>query len=321
MITPIFKKLFYAVAAAAGLSVAAGPMAAQDAGYVSPRIATSFNNQALVEIFSASCSAQAQRRAGQVKRVMLPHGTAPDFKDQGAAFVIESPRFTERHKRAAEALVASVPPQARALAFNEGGVFVLPLYGTAEAVPARRAHSGGYITPGLYLSPERRLYVAFMLAGNVRRGADGRFVGSDFYEAAFHRPRIMNHEKGHMVDDLLGNHSRTGRGRLTNRPDFRAAFTQDLARMQRTGDILNNPYYMPASMGGQHRTDLAVRREVFAELWTEASGYGWNRLSHYCPETYSVVSQIYSHLETIYKTHGTPCIYEKNGTATAPAFS
>ncbi len=292
------RKLFYATMAATGLSA----MTATAAPVVN--VASSFDNNALAARLGASCTTQERQRAQRVRG--------------GMAFVIESRHFDAQMRADANALFAKIPKHTKALAFNEGGAFVWPRYGLAEAIPSRKNSRNGYITPGLYLEGERRLYLPFMIADNVTRNPD------HFFEMPARRERLMNHEGGHMIDDLIGNYSYASRsrgadGRLTDRRDYKDAIVRDQALIrEKRRNVKPVSRYMPVSLGGDpDNTEQLVRREVFAELWAESSGYLSTGLSRYYPETFKVVKGIYDHLQTLHQTKGMPCTYEKNGRATA----
>ena len=297
------QKSFSAIMAATGLAVS---MVAQ-AGDVGD----SFNNQALSERLGASCPTQGAQRARLVRQ--LPAGTdpAPAFKNKGLTFVIESQQFDQRMKAEADVLFTKVPEHTKALAFNEGGVFVWSRYGLAESLPSRKNSMNGYIIPGLYLADQKRLYLTFMLAG----------LDKKFYEEPARRTRIINHEAGHMMDDMLGNYSHyNGRqqadGRLTDRRDYNDALNRDTKRMrQQKTDVTAFSYYAAGSIGGDHNDQQRLRREVFAELWAESSGYGGSGLSKHYPDTYRLVKGFYDHLADTYQAGGPRCVYKKDGSA------
>lgn len=282
------------------------------------QISHSFNNQAIIDRLSSSCTAQEHYRRGKVRPVMSPRNMSPAYKNQDSAFVILSPAYTDAQRAEAERLPSSIPSQVRAFLYNEGGTIVLPRNGLAEAILSRRGQARGYVTPGLYKSAEQRVYLPFMIKLRQENGGYSPFIPN-----SFHWKRLLNHETGHAIDDLLGNYLNRNAGRLTNRPDIRAAIDSDLAFSRRNGmDIDWRIHYFPHSHGGEHngRTQL-LRREVFAELWAEASGHGSSGLSRYYPQTFRIVEGIHDHLEALYKRHGTPCIYENDGRTVSPVFS
>jgi|GEM_PF-5726278 len=303
------KKSFSAMMAATGLTVT---MAAQ-----ADDIGNSFNRQGLSDRLHASCAVQEAQRERLVRK--LPAGTdpAPAFRNKGITFVIESPHFDQNMKADADVLFAKIPEHTKSLAFNEGGVFVWSRYGLAESLPSRKNNINGYIIPGLYLPDQKRLYLTFMLAGLDRK----------FYAEPARRTRIANHEAGHMMDDMLGNYSHyKGRqqadGRLTDRRDYKDALNRDTKRMrQQNTDVTAFSYYAAGSIGGDHNDQQRLRREVFAELWAESSGYGGSGLSKHYPDTYSLVKGFYDHLADTYKASDPRCVYKKDGSAVPVATS
>jgi hypothetical protein len=119
-----------------------------------------------------------------------------------------------------------------------------------------------------------------------------------------------------MIDDLLGNYLNRNAGRLTDRADIRAAMDRDLDFSRRNNmDIGWRRHYFPNSHGGKHGNNTQLlRREAFAELWSEASGHKFTKLSSYYPETYQIVEGIYEHLESLYKNHRLTGFFLKYGT-------
>lgn len=292
-------------------------------------LAPTFNVPALQSEMALSCTDQQALRA---KNMLAPHfpGTPPDFQNASAALAINSPVLRPAQLKTAHELLASVPEHVRAYGYRGGATYIFVRRGIVEAVPALRQDAGSYSDSGLYMAVERRLYVPFE-KGHVQTGPDGKLFAR--YWGVSHREpfRIVNHESGHMIDDLVGDFSRDALGddndhRLSNRPDFTAAYNADLRRI--TGpdnplsskEIFRLAYYLPTEfeghkIGGARDTPNRARREVFAELWAEVQGYGSNRLSTAFPDAYIVMKEINDFLKDLHNRRPVLCTYGADGTA------
>lgn len=292
-------------------------------------IAATFNVPAMQAQMALSCADQQALRG---KNMLPPHfpGTPPDFENTSAALAINSPNLRPAQLKTAHELLASVPDHVRAYGYRAGATYIFVRRGVIEAVPALKQDRSSYSDSGLYMAVERRLYVPFE-KGHVQTGPDGKIFAR--YWGVSHREpfRIVNHESGHMIDDLVGDFSTNALGddndmRLSNRPDFMAAYEADLRRL--TGDqppvtkeeIERLGYYLPVSfegrpLGGVRDTANRARREVFAELWAEAQGYDANRLSKAFPDTYIVMQKINDFLKDLHERRPVRCAYGADGMA------
>lgn len=302
-------KLFYA--AVAGLGMASAQ--ATD-------LAASFDHHALGQRLDASCTVQEMQRRAAIIPVTSGLDPAPEYRTKGLTFVMQSAHFDAKMHARADKIYATIPHHTKALTYNDGGVFVWSRYGLAESLPSRKHAANGYTTPGLYLEYERRLYFPFMLA-DVRKNKNGTYRPLGFYEEPTRGVRIANHETGHMVDDILGNYSfengaARADGRLTDRRDYRAAIAEDLRHIRGTKpDVVALDYYMPIRIGGKQDEGQRLRREVFAELWAEASGQGGSNLSRHYPRTYAIVKSYFDYLKAVTVAGGVSCDYRKDGRA------
>lgn len=302
-------KIFCAAVAGLGLS------AVQAAD-----LAATFDHAGLSKRLGASCAVQEMQRRAAIIPVTSGLDPAPEYRTKGLTYVMQSAHFDAKMHARADKIYATIPHHTRALTYNDGGVFVWSRYGLAESLPSRKNAANGYTTPGLYLEYERRLYFPFMLA-DVRKNKNGTYRSIGFYEEPARGVRIANHETGHMVDDILGNYSfeqsgTRAEGRLTDRRDYRTAIADDLRHIRGTKpDVVALDYYMPIRIGGKQDEGQRLRREVFAELWAEASGQGGSNLSRHYPRAYGVVKSYFDYLKSVYEAGGSACDYRKDGRA------
>ncbi len=275
------------------------------AGRAEADIAATFDMDELSHDYALDCGAQAAMRLRSLQPPFFD-GRPEAFKNDTATLVIYSPYLTPEQRKSAEALFASVPAYALPLVWRGGGTYVFTRRGIVEAVPALAVETDWFNDLGLYMEVERRLYVPFEKAEGLRRKPDGTFGAQRWVQTGRDQFRAVNHETGHMIDSLLGRYSKgsaaaDGRTRLSNRPDYTAAFTRDLARLASASRpvpierIRKLGYYMPRSYKGFRlgiQEDQRARREVFAELWAEAHGHDKNHLSQAYPDTFAVVKTI-----------------------------
>ena len=218
----------------------------------------------------------------------------------------------------------------RAYGYRGGAVYTFTRRGIVEAVPALRDEASYYSDAGLYMAVQRTVFVPFE-KGRVLKDGNGKLYAR-FWQPSQREPfRIVNHESGHMIDDLVGDFSRDSLGtdgdhRLSNRADFLAAYEADLRRL--TGpqnrvpraEITRMGYYLPQAfegknLGGLRDTPDRARREVFAELWAEVHGYKSNRLSTAFPDAYIVVKEINDFLKDLHDKRPVRCVYGADGRA------
>jgi hypothetical protein len=265
-------------------------------------IADTFNMKELARSYSMSCEEQAARRHANLAPPYFP-GRPREFLNPSDALVIYSPHLTAEQRETAEKLVASLPVYALPIAWRGGAVYVFARRSIVEAVPALAVERDWFGDFGLYMEVERRLYIPFEKGEGLRRKSDGAYAARRFVPSRREPFRIINHETGHMIDNMLGEYSLDSKGedgkfRLSNRPDYLAAVKADLARLASgrgpvtLARVHKLGYYMPRSFDGVRlgiQTDQRARREVFAELWAEVQGHNSNRLYEAYPDTFKVV--------------------------------
>lgn len=239
-------------------------------------------------------------------------GRPEEFANPWHALVVYSPHLTKQQRRTAEKLFASVPAYALPLAWRGGAVYVFTRKGLVEAVPALAVEREWFKDIGLFMEVERRLYMPFEKGEGLYRKRDGKYVAQRYVASAREPFRIINHETGHMIDSMLGAYSIDGIGddgkyRLSNRADFVAAFNADLTVLTSKAGPLTPAqikklgYYLPPMFDGRklgaQPTEQRARREVFAELWAEAHGYGKSKLNRAYPETFALVKSFIDFLK------------------------
>jgi hypothetical protein len=294
-----------------------------------PDIAGTFNTAALRQVSALSCGAQESMRQKNILPDYFP-GTPSGFVANGA-LVVYSPHFNGGQRQRAEKLFASVPDHVRAIAYRGGATYVFPRKGIVEAVPALTVDPSYFGDSGLYMAVARRLYIPFERGEGLTKQPDGTYKARRFVASQREPFRIVNHESGHMVDDMMGDYSLDALGddgdrRLSNRPDFRHALESDLRRLTAKNspvprsEVQRLGYYLPVAFEGRHIGGLRdtpdrARREVFAELWAEAQGYNSNRLSSAYPEAYKVVVEINAFLKDLHDSSPVQCTYTPDGHA------
>jgi hypothetical protein len=175
-----------------------------------------------------------------------------------------------------------------------------------EAVPALAVERDWFSDYGLYMEVERRLYVPFEKGEGLSWKRGRGYAARRWVPTRRDLFRVVNHETGHMIDEMLGAYSLNAKGedgqlRLSNRPDYLAATRADLSRLASEkrplglARIRKLGYYMPHDFNGVRlgiQTELRARREVFAELWAETQGYNSNKLYEAYPDTFRLVKTI-----------------------------
>ncbi len=264
-------------------------------------LAATFNMNDLLHTYNMSCAEQAALR----HRNILPehfHGRPQEFLNPSEALVIYSPALTREERQEAEKLYNSIPKYALPIAWRGGAVYVFTRRGIVEAVPALAIERDWFEDFGLYMEVERRMYVPFE-KGEGFDWRNGHMTAKRWVRSARDQFRVINHETGHMIDEMLGAYSygsleEDGQYRLSNRPDFQAAIRSDLARLASPrrpiplARIHKLGYYMPYKFNGVRlgiHDPQRARREVFAELWAEVQGYNLNKLYEAYPDSFKVV--------------------------------
>ena len=267
-------------------------------------IASTFNMAELSRSYAQSCDAQAAQRHGNILPPHFP-GQPPEFRNDSESLVLYSPHLTKAERHTAEQLVASIPAYALPIAWRGGAVYVFTRHAIVEAVPALAVEKDWFADFGLYMEVERRLYVPFEKGEGMtwKRGHRG-YIARRWVLSKRDQFRVINHETGHMIDELLGAYSADSKGadgqfRLSNRPDYLAATQSDLSRLTSRNSPLSIEkirklgYYMPPTFNGVRigvqPTEQRARREVFAELWAEVQGHNSNKLYIAYPDTFNVV--------------------------------
>lgn len=267
-------------------------------------MAATFNMAELSRSYALSCEDQAALRHGNI---LPPHfsGRPKEFLNESESLVVYSPSLTTEERQMAERLFASIPAYALPIAYRGGMVYVFTRHAIVEAVPALTVEKTWFEDFGVYMQVERRLYVPF----EKGEGLMWKWWGHRGYTArrwvrSQREPfRVINHETGHMIDEMLGAYSlgslgEDGQYRLSNRPDYLAATKSDLARLTSKDSPLSIEkihklgYYMPRRFNGVRlgiQDDQRAHREVFAELWAEVHGHDKNKLSIAYPEAFKVV--------------------------------
>jgi hypothetical protein len=287
-------------------------------------MAATFNVAALERNFPGTCDARTDLRRQNMRAPFLP-GTPGYFLPRGTEFVLESELLTRSEKDKAKLLFSVVPQHVKDLAYSQGAIYMMPRHGIAEPVPGLADDPGYYNDLGLYIALERRAYIPFENA-TVTQGKDGKITARNWRPTERDQTRMINHESGHMIDDLLGQYSNDATGangdkRLTNRPDFLAAFEADLRRIKRNHiDYGWRGYYFPKEykgikVGGMQEDEQRARREAFAEMWAEAQGYSDHNMSRYYPATFRIVKSYSDFLKAEARKQQAQCRYTMDGQA------
>ncbi|TAL28121.1 MAG: hypothetical protein EPN97_15320 [Alphaproteobacteria bacterium] len=266
-------------------------------------ITSTFNMADLSRSYAGNCDAQAAQRHANI---LPPHfsGRPAEFLNDSESLVVYSPYLTGPERKTAERLFASIPAYALPIAYRGGVVYVFTRRAIVEAVPALAVEKTWFEDYGVYMQVERRLYVPFEKGQGLtwKRGQHG-YTARRWAPTTRDQFRVINHETGHLIDEMLGVYSRDSLGedgqyRLSNRPDYRAATRADLARLTSSDSPLSIKkirklgYYMPRAFNGKRigiQDEQRARREVFAELWAEAHGHGKSKLFIAYPQAFAVV--------------------------------
>ena len=293
-------------------------------------LSPSFNVAAMQAQMALSCTDQQALRRSNMLPPYFP-GTPPAFENGAAAFVINSPHLRPGQLKTAKDLFPSVPEHVRGFGYRGGATYVFVRRGIVEAGPALREETAYFSDSGLYMAVDRRLFVPFEKGDALVKGADGKYTAKRWTVSHREPFRIVNHESGHMVADLVGDFSKDALGddndhRLSNRPDFVKAYEADLRRLTSRAnkvprsEIVRMGYYLPVAfegkpLGGQRDTPNRARREVFAELWAEVQGYDSNRLSTAFPDAYITIKEINDFLKDLHDRRAVRCTYGADGSA------
>lgn len=273
-------------------------------------LADTFNMKELSRDYALSCKDQAAMRHANLLPPYFP-GRPAAFLNERETLALYSPQLTAAERRNAEKLFASVPAYALPMAWRGGAVYVFVRHGIVEAVPALSVEDNWFQDYGLYMEVERRLYLPFEKGEGLHRKADGTYAARKWIVTKRDQFRVINHETGHMIDNMLGGYSLDAKGedgqfRLSNRPDYVAAVKADLARLASSKrqitlqKIHKLGYYMPVEFDGVRmgiQPEQRARREVFAELWAENQGYSSNKLSTAYPSAFNVVKRFAAFLK------------------------
>jgi len=302
-----------------GLLLSLLVMAASSHAQPKRDLSPGFDVAALQAQMALSC---AEQQALRQSNILPPSfiGTPPAFENPAAALVINSPHLRPAQIKTAKDLFPAVPEHVRAYAYRGGGTYVFVRRGVVEAVPALRDDISYFSYAGLYLAVDRRLFVPFEKGDALMISGDCKYVAKRWTPSHREQFRIVNHESGHMIDDLIGDFSADSLGddgdhRLSNRADFMKAYESDLRRLTGAGntvpqaEITRMGYYLPVEfegkrLGGVRDTPNRGRREVFAELWAEVQGYDSNRLSTAFPDAYITVKEINDFLKDLHDRRG-----------------
>jgi hypothetical protein len=289
------------------------------------QMAATFNVAALDANFPA-CDARQELRRHNMRATFVP-GTPDYFLPRGTQFAIDSPLFTRGQHNKSRALFNAVPQHVKDLAYSQGAIYMFPRHGIVEAVPALRDGddaTGYYNDLGLYIALDRRAYIPFETA-DIGTAQDGKPYAKSWAPSERDQAHMINHESGHMMDDLLGQYSHDATGsngdkRLTNRPDYLAAFGADLRELKRRGTSFGwRGYYFPEAyngvyIGGAQKDEQRARREAFAEMWAEAQGSNLYNLSRFYPRTFQVIKAYSAFLKAETQKHA-KCRYGMDGSA------
>ncbi len=283
---------------ALGVLLSAAPVRAQ-------AIDATFDLQNLRAVYALACADQEKMRA---RNIPPPHfaGRPQAFANPDNQLVIYSPDFTAQQRDLAGKLFASVPPYALTMAYRGGAVYVFTRRSIVEAVPGLAVEDSWFSDYGLYMAVEKRLYMPFEKGVNITRQRDGTYSARHYIPSQREPFRIVNHETGHLIDDLLGAYSRDstgtdGQSRLSNRADYQEALRHDfgdlLKRNMSAAQLQRLGYYLPYEyegmiLGGMQKSEQRARREIFAELWAETHGYDSNGLSRVYPRTFRLVGKM-----------------------------
>jgi hypothetical protein len=265
-------------------------------------MADTFNMALLSHDYALPCNDQAALRHANI---LPPHfsGRPAEFLNESESLALYSPHLTPSERKAAQKLFRSLPDYALPIAWRGGAVYVFVRRGIVEAVPALAYERDWFEDFGLYMQVERRMYIPFEKGENFKGAPHGKIAARRWVPTTRDQFRVINHETGHMIDEMLGAYSHDSKGddgqfRLSNRPDYLEATKSDLARLasnRRPIDIARIHklgYYMPHDFKGFRlgiQTEQRARREVFAELWAEVHGFNSNKLYEAYPDTYKVV--------------------------------
>jgi hypothetical protein len=313
------------VAAQGGRESSVKPLGAKASEISLIPVASSFDVSGLQALLSQDCETQAATRQKNIRR---HYRMSSEFDLVNAPLMVFSPHLrTFQHVRANK-LAYSLPQHAISFLYPMGGTFVFTRRGIVEALPVFEGDKDYYSDVGLYLAVQRSVYVPFEKAYNivVKQGR----VSPGYWGDSHRDPaRILTHESGHMIDDLLGDFSKSSRGadgddRLSNRADFMAAYERDLDRLISQQNVVSAKevhrlgYYLPGShkgvkLGGIRNDAQRGRREVFAELWAEVHGHRSNNLSQIYTDSFKIVHSINAFLKDQVSQSPQKCVYQPVG--------
>ena len=325
----LVKKLFAVLGMSFLVAATAGNIAnAQN------NISTTFNREALTALYATQCDARVAMRR---ENVVPPFDAeTPDYlRVKDSEFVLSSTQMSRMQNRRIKAMYNGLSDHIKDIAYMRGVAYVFPRRTMIEALPSLRDEPGYNNDHGLYF--QRRIYLPFDTA-QTRTDKNGKIHVVKYIPSVRNQPHVLNHESGHMADDILGFYSLDqggpdGEARLTNRSDYVDAYTRDLTRLVNNrsayaGDIARLAYFLPREFEGKHlggarhpSTDKdenlrRSRREVFAELWAHANGYTDKGIASVMTESYAVVKKYNDFLKDLHKTAPVKCNYTMDGRAT-----
>jgi hypothetical protein len=292
-----------------------------------PDVSASFNKKALADQLALSCTERTERRRQSMRPPFSPN-TPPEYMPQGTQFLIKLQNMNSHRRPVADRIFKNLGDHIKDIAYINGVVYVFP-HVVGEASPVLGDDPGYYNDAGLYIALERRAYIPFDKA-DITVAPDGKITVNKYIDSSRDRERMINHESGHMADDILGQFSLNsvgadGNSRLSNRQDYTDAFDSDMDALLASGrngdpDVLRRGYYLPVKfkdkdVGGIQEDIQRVRREVFAELWAEANGHSPNHMSDVYPKAYKVVKSLNKFLKDMHDQAPVKCRYTQDGQA------
>lgn len=290
---------------------------------------STFNMDALRSLYAMSCDERMQER----KRNLLPpedEETPAIFHLSNSEFMKVSPHLKSTQKSNAAIVFLNLSNHIKDFVYMHGLVYIAPRI-VAEARPDLGGDRGFYNDLGLYMTKERRAYIPFTRAKTTSKFANGKFYVTEYVDSPRDRSRMITHETGHAIDDILGHYSRVvyEERRLTERRDFNDAFNRDMNALAMIKNVSSNEnimrrgYYLPVEyrgvyIGGLRDDAKRNRREVFAELWAEINSKSPHKLSEIYPRTYDFVRQVDGLLHDLHDKAPVQCVYTLTGKALTP---
>ena len=288
----------------------------------------SFDMKALSGDYAQSCAVRTDIRRANIQPAFDSYAPAA-FVVKDVEFLKISPKLSQEQKNLGNEVFRKLPPHIKDFAYIYGLVYTMPRV-IAEAVPMLHDDENYYNDLGLYINQERHAYIPFTRA-NTSRSSNGKLIVGRYMPSTRDRDRMITHESGHAIDDILGRMSldRNDDQRITLRADYLAAFDADMARLAaipgvtRNDNIQHRGYYLPESykgtlIGGAHQDERRARREVFAELWAEINNHSPHELSKIYPNTFAFVKQVNSVLYDLHQKAVVQCRYTADGKAVSP---